>query len=166
MGSKGRFATNLLTKCFIEVDEIEKSQGVRVDRFGRQIPVNQRQTYVYDSSNELYSEEDKGRVITKAGSLEVPNTTQFRIERERAAQQARTKYLTDFGNKQKPGGRIYLPGDEKSIDTARKNNADSEMISLMKELMNQNKSMSSEIATLKSQIQSRPKILKSPKRIK
>ena len=158
--SIGKYATELLAKCFIITDEVEKSQGARVDKFGRQVPVNQRNTYVYDSSNELYSESDKGRVVTKAGSLEAPNTTQFRIERERAAQQARAKYLNNFENSSRSVSKIYMPGDTEKTERARA--GDSEMIELMRELVNQNKTLSYEVQTLKSQIQSKPQIYRSP----
>jgi len=162
----GRYATELLTKCLIITDEMEKSQGARYDKFGNPIPLNSRNTYVYDSSNELKSEEDKGRLITKSGSIDVPNLTQDRITRERAAQLARSKYLTDLGNKQKPISKVYLPGDEEKIERSR--NGDSEMISLMKELVEQNKSLSSEIQTLKSQVNGNQltKIYKSPKSLR
>jgi hypothetical protein len=164
VGDIGKHATDLYTKCFIIVDEIEKSQGFRINTFGERVPVNQRFAYTYDSSNELDKsspEAKASRLLTKSSTITVPNLTQDRINRERAAQVARQKYLSDFGKSNTSNNRIYLPNEQQSIDRARA--GDSEMIQLMREMVISNKSMAKEIEVLKSRINSKSQIFKSPK---
>lgn len=169
MVSKGKFATDLITKCFLIQDEIEKSQGVRKGWSSRDVGINERFTYTYDTSNELdkNSEDAKHpRLITKSGTLEAPNTTQYRIQQKQAADAARRKYLADFGTQKSSNNRIYTENEINQINNNRRNpsgeiEVNGEMLSLMRELVSQNKVLKAEIDTIKKSSNNR--VLRSPK---
>jgi len=121
--SKGKYATDLIAKCFIIQDEIEKSQGMRRGWSSRDIGVNERFNYTYDSSNELDKsspEAAQPRLMTKSGQLDAPNSTQYRIQQKQAADAARRKYLSDFGTEKSTNGRVYTPSEINQINNNRK----------------------------------------------
>jgi len=171
-------ATDIINKCFLIQDKIEKNEGARSDRCGNyNIPLRGKKTYVYDDSNSL-DDSAEGRIITKANDLtagaSMKNAGSFSndtVYRNRKAAEAERRYLTPTSRAS--SRRIHTPETARVVDQNRQNPdgniiVPKELLGTMKELVEQNKILKAELDLLQEERFSnkiqKSSVLRAPKR--